>query len=446
MDYDVTIVIACYNEEEVLEENVKEIERVMNQTLYSYELVLVDDCSSDKTRDLIVKIAENKSNMRYVLHEQNVGRGGTVSDGIKIAKGRIVGFLDIDLEVHARYIPSMILAINDGYDVVTGHRIYKVTLEPIGFLRHILSLGYRRLMRFFLGVPLEDTETGYKFFNRQKILPLIEKTKNKGWFWDTEVMALSYYEGLKIKEIPCLFLRSPDKKSSVKIFKDSYDYFVALCKFKRIMATTRGKRSIIYSYPLIYRFFMRLIYGSNFKARYEAIVRYIPEGASVVDVCCGDCYLYHRYLKFKNVDYLGLDINPCFVSNAVKNECKARTFDINNDPLPLAEYVIMLSSLYQFIPRQKIILDKLFASATERVIVSEPIRNLSDSKNPIVSFIAKRSANPGTGDIMKRFNEKSLLQLFNGYREELKAKFKTKGGREMVAVFDVRESRKKDEI
>ncbi len=233
MDYDVSIVIACYNEVGLLEESVREVVKTMEQTKYSYELMFIDDCSQDATRDLIKKIVKDKPNMSYVFHEVNVGRGQTVTNGIKRAKGRIVGFLDIDLEVHSRYIPAMLLAIDDGYDIATGFRIYKVIFDPSYFIRHILSHGYRKLMRAILRIPLHDTETGYKFFNREKILDILDKTENKEWFWDTEIMALSHYAGLKIIEIPCLFIRRLDKESSVNVFKDSMDYFIELINFRR---------------------------------------------------------------------------------------------------------------------------------------------------------------------------------------------------------------------
>ncbi len=436
IDLDVSIIIACYNEEDILEENVREIQRVMGQTIYSYELIFIDDASEDKTRDLIIEITKNNPNMQYYFHKKNIGRGGTVIDGIKMAKGKIVGFLDIDLEVHARYIPSTIDAINSGYDVATGYRFYKVSLHPVSFLRHVLSIWYRRLAGLLLGLPLEDTETGYKFFNREKILPIIEKTENTRWFWDTEVMVLSYYGGLKIKEIPCLFIRRPDKKTSVKIFRDSFDYFFELWKFNKKIQTGKN-RGILYWHPLFYRLFMKIIYGRNFKARYEAIAKYIPEGASVVDVCCGDCYLYHNYLKFKKIDYLGLDVNPTFIVDAIRKGLKARLFDIENDPLPKADYIILQACLYQFIPRQNIILDKIFNSATKRIIISEPIHNLSNSKNPIIFFMAKIFAGLLIGSTTKRFDEKSLMELFAIYGDRLKTQFNIRGGREKIGIFEI---------
>lgn len=437
MEYDVSIIIACYNEEPLLEQSVKELRQVMDQTRYSYELIFVDDCSKDKTREIIKRIVLGQQNMRFLFHEKNKGRGGTVKDGIKMASGRIVGFLDIDLEVHARYIPSMIQAIINGYDVVTGYRFYKVDLNPVSFLRHVLSIGYRKIMKQALKLPLNDTETGYKFFNREKILPVLEKTMNQGWFWDTEIMALAYYAGLKIIEIPCLFIRRTDKVSSVKIFKDSFDYLIALRSFKKEMFV-KDHLSYIYRHPFIYQLAMRLLYGKNFYSRYKAIAEIIPEDSTVIDVCCGDCYLYRNYLKRKNINYLGLDINPIFVNKAKEKGINARVFDLHRDELPTAPYIILQASLYQFIPEHKKIIEKLLYSASKNLIIAEPIRNLSDSKCKLISYFAKKAANPGTGDMEKRFNEKSLTEVFYQYGKQLKTRFKIDGGREMIGIFEIK--------
>lgn len=228
--YDLSIIIACYNEEGLLEDSIRDIEYVMCHTKYTYELIFIDDCSRDKTRDVIKRLAKDKQYMKYVFHEKNVGRGGTVCEGIRMARGKVVGFLDIDLEVHARYIPSMLWAIKDGYDIATAHRVYKI--HPGAIPRHVLSMAYRKLLSHFLKTKLIDTETGFKFFNREKILSIIDACKNKGWFWDTEVMILSERGGLKIKEIPCLFLRRVDKISSVNVIYDSFVYLINLWKFK----------------------------------------------------------------------------------------------------------------------------------------------------------------------------------------------------------------------
>ncbi len=227
------MVVACYNEEPHLEESVDEIVRTLDATHYSYEVIFIDDLSSDGTRRIIERITDGHLNRTRVFHERNVGRGGTVQEGFLLARGRIVGFLDIDLEVHSRYIPSMIQAIDDGHDGATAYRVYKVGLRPDHLLRHVLSRGYRVLCRAFLRVPFRDTETGYKFFDRAAILPVLERLEHKGWFWDTEIMVQAHLHGLKIAEIPCLFLHRSDKASTVRVFRDVFSYLAALVRFRR---------------------------------------------------------------------------------------------------------------------------------------------------------------------------------------------------------------------
>ncbi|MCL4416781.1 MAG: glycosyltransferase [Actinobacteria bacterium] len=230
MQYDLSIVIPCYNEEKILEESVNELEKVLKRTIYKYELIFIDDYSHDSTTELIKKISKNKPYISYYFHNKNIGRGGTVCEGIKKAKSQIVGFLDIDLEVHARYLPSMVQAAEEGYDIATAHRISKFTIYSL--YRNISHTIYHWITKYYLNIPLNDTEAGFKFFNRQRILPIIDKTINKHWFWDTEVMAISYFNNLKIKEIPCLFIRRKDKKSTVRPWQDCREYINEVLKFK----------------------------------------------------------------------------------------------------------------------------------------------------------------------------------------------------------------------
>jgi len=230
---DLSLVLACYNEEQVLEQSVAEIVGVLDNTRYSYEVIFVDDCSQDRTRELIDQAIARYPDKRMskIFHEENQGRGGTVADGIRASRGDVAGFIDIDLEVHARYIPSCVDAVRNGADIATGRRVYKLTLRSLD--RYAMSAGYVWLVRKILGVNLNDTEAGYKFFKKERILPLLDEIEDRRWFWDTEVMVRSYYEGYEIVEIPCLFLRRFDKASTVHPLSDTVDYFRKLWRFRK---------------------------------------------------------------------------------------------------------------------------------------------------------------------------------------------------------------------
>jgi glycosyltransferase involved in cell wall biosynthesis len=232
---DVSLVIACYNEEPVLAANVREVMDVLDRTPYRYEIILVDDGSSDATVAIIEELARCHACVRYLLHPVNMGRGRSVTDGIRLARGQAVGFIDIDLQTPARYLPCLIREIERGAVVAIASRIYKLT--PAAFGRWILSKGYMVLSSLVLGLERRDTETGCKVFRREAILPILNEVEDSHWFWDTETMALAACRGLKIAEVPTVFLREASDRSSVKIFRDVLHYAVNLLRFRRRMAS-----------------------------------------------------------------------------------------------------------------------------------------------------------------------------------------------------------------
>ena len=228
---ELSIVLACYNEEGHINKSVSELIEFLENTKLKYELILINDCSKDKTKQEIKKLVKKYHVIKWKNHEKNIGRGGTVAEGIMMSKGKIVGFIDIDLEISPEYILPAYIQIKKGYDIVTANRIYKFNTRKI--MRWITTKGYNILVRNMLNVPFTDTEAGFKFFNKKKIIPILKEIKDKKWFWDTEIIVRSYYKGYKIKEIPTLFIRKSNKISTVNLFKDSLDYFKNLIIFRK---------------------------------------------------------------------------------------------------------------------------------------------------------------------------------------------------------------------
>src|SRR3989344_723588 len=244
--YDLSLVIACYNEEGFLRESVGKIASVLDDSVFSYELIFIDDNSLDHTKEIVASLVKKTPRSRAVYHAVNEGRAEAIRDGIVLARGRVVGFIDIDLEVSPVYIPRFVrMILRNHADVVIGLRVYREGL--LSLHRSVLSRGYSWLVRSMLGIPYKDTETGYKFFDRKSILPVLAKTTHKGWFWDTEIMALAYYQGLRVIETPVLFVRRFDKKSSVHLIRDTIHYFLNLLAFRKHLAVTHS--SPVVSYP-----------------------------------------------------------------------------------------------------------------------------------------------------------------------------------------------------
>jgi hypothetical protein len=230
---ELSLVLACYNEAEHLEKSFAEIRETLEGLHRPFEVVFVDDRSRDRTPEMLRDLIASHPNLelRLILHERNRGRGATVTDGFRAARGTILGFLDVDLEVHCRYIPSLIRAIEKGADIATVRRIYAFQLRSLD--RYFMSRGYSHLVRALLGVHLHDTETGYKFFRRESVLSLLDEITDEGWFWDTEFMVRAARRGLHVVEIPGAYVRREDKASTVRGLRDSLRYFRRLLAFRR---------------------------------------------------------------------------------------------------------------------------------------------------------------------------------------------------------------------
>jgi hypothetical protein len=178
---------------------------------------------------------------------------------------------------------------------------------------------------------------------------------------------------------------------------------------------------------------MRALYGFSFRGRYRALAELVPADAEVFEACAGDAYLYQHFLKPKGVRYQGGDLNAGFVEHARRRGIAFVRHDLMRDPIPSVDYVVLQASLYQFMPDEHTVVDKLLQAARKAVIIAEPIRNLASSRSRLVRAIARSSANPGDGHKGRRFDERSLDAFFQTYfASDVLTAFQAPGGREKV--------------
>jgi hypothetical protein len=148
--------------------------------------------------------------------------------------------------------------------------------------------------------------------------------------------------------------------------------------------------SPIYWSPFLYRTVMRALYGAQLEERYRVVDRLIPDGARVVELCCGCGYLYERYLRSRGIDYFGIDLLPAMMRRLRRMGARVEQGDVATAALPPADYTIMLGSLYHFHPREAHLLRRMAANGTG--IVLEPISNLSQSTNPVIQLLARSAS------------------------------------------------------
>ncbi|MCZ6688646.1 MAG: glycosyltransferase [Planctomycetota bacterium] len=230
---ELSLILPCYNEAGILEQSVQEILSTLDSAAIRHEILFVDDASRDGTTQVIRRIlrANPERSMRLITHSVNRGRGRCVTEGIRSAVAPLVGFLDVDLETHCRHIPRAMDRLREGADLVVASRRPRVDWKSLH--RQVLSRGYNRLVRSLLRLPYCDTEAGFKFFRRDRILPILGQIEASGWFWDTEVVALCHHADFRIEEMACPFVRRSDHPSTVRPVRDSLAYLRSLIRFRR---------------------------------------------------------------------------------------------------------------------------------------------------------------------------------------------------------------------
>lgn len=228
----VSIILPCYNEAGHLEKSVKILGLEAGNFNFGYEFIFVEDRSKDNTRELLKKLEPSIKNAKFVYHDTNKGRGAAVKSGFEAAKGNIIGFIDIDLEVSPRYIVQFVEALKT-YDAAIGNRKYFSDSVFRAVIRDTVSNYYSALNRKILKHSYRDTEAGYKFFRREPLAEFFKLPSNDHWFWDTEFMMYCFNKKLKVAEIEVDFLRDQTKKSTVNVITDSFYYLQELMKYRK---------------------------------------------------------------------------------------------------------------------------------------------------------------------------------------------------------------------
>ncbi|MBI2617084.1 glycosyltransferase family 2 protein [Candidatus Gottesmanbacteria bacterium] len=206
---DLTIVLPVLNEEDIIENISHKIKKVLDQNNITYELVLVENGSTDKTWDVLKKIAKENTHFRIIRAKR--GYGSAVYKGLMVASGKYVCYMPSDGQVDEKIIPILFSEIKERkFDLV---KIKRVNRE--NFIRYIRSKIYNKLARLFLPIDVEDINGSPRIFlrDRLKVLSLTYADS----FIDTEFAVKAHYLDWKIKEIPMRNLDRAGGKSTVRI-------------------------------------------------------------------------------------------------------------------------------------------------------------------------------------------------------------------------------------
>jgi glycosyltransferase involved in cell wall biosynthesis len=193
----VSIVIPCYNEMSTIAEI---LDRVSQSEVPDKEIIVVDDCSTDGTREWLQSAAEGRG-IRLILHETNLGKGAAIRSGVQHAIGDVLLIQDADLEYDPTEYPNLIDPIANGRaDVVYGSRFKGEGPHRVLFFWHRVGNGFLTLLsNAFTNINLTDMETCYKVF-RMDVIRSIEIEENRFGF-EPEITAKIAKAQVRIVEV-----------------------------------------------------------------------------------------------------------------------------------------------------------------------------------------------------------------------------------------------------
>lgn len=162
---DISIVIPVYNEAEDIGELHRLLKEVLEKLKKAYEIIFVDDGSSDNTTQELRRVIDNDSNVKAIKLRRNFGKALAYSVGFKQAKGDTVFTIDGDLQDDPKEIPNFLRKLEDGYDLVSGWRLKRQD----SFWKTISSRLFNNITSLLTGIKIHDMNCGYKIFKREVI-------------------------------------------------------------------------------------------------------------------------------------------------------------------------------------------------------------------------------------------------------------------------------------
>jgi len=195
-----TLVIPCYNEEKTLESCIDKVLEIQDEGL-KLELIVVDDCSKDKSRQVAAKLAERVPGMVLLHHDVNQGKGAALRTGISKATGDFVAIQDADLEYDPMDLRRLLVPLRKGEaDVVLGSRFLSHGYHRVLYFWHSMGNKFLTLLSNMLtDLNLTDMETCYKVFRRE-VIQSIPIEENRFGF-EPEVVAKIAHMRLRIYEM-----------------------------------------------------------------------------------------------------------------------------------------------------------------------------------------------------------------------------------------------------
>lgn len=231
-----SVVMPAYNEAAHIRDNLLETSRILGGFLHRYEIIAVNDGSTDETKAFIAEAARADKHIIVVDYSENHGKGYAISEGVKRASGIYTAYLDSDLELSPSMLKMYIRQLKDtDSDIVIGSKLHPDSQLNYPFRRRIMSYCYYLMLKLMFHLSVHDTQTGIKLFRTDVIKPIMNDLSVQGYAFDVEILVSAQSRGYVITEAPIVLnysrAEAPGKRRiKLKDIKRVFDDTLAIKK------------------------------------------------------------------------------------------------------------------------------------------------------------------------------------------------------------------------
>lgn len=236
MNKKLSLVLAFYNEKYICE-SYKKISTFLKRDIPQYELLLVNDGSTNSSVEQLKTLIKRDKKTRLISYKPNRGRGYAVTQGFKAAKGDYIAYLDSDLEISPIHLLDLLKRLKE-YDVVIGNKFLPQSRVKTRKVRKFASFVFNTIIRIFLQSKVQDHHVGIKGFRKKVIQLIIPYVKEERWAFDVEILYLVQKKRFSIGYIPITMTYGMEgiKLSYVRYFKDLFFFILATKKrYKKLL-------------------------------------------------------------------------------------------------------------------------------------------------------------------------------------------------------------------
>jgi dolichyl-phosphate beta-glucosyltransferase len=240
-----SVVISAYKEEKRIGKNLIEMDNFLKSKGFTYEFVIVNDGSPDKTAEVIRSYQNQIDNLRLFDNPENHGKGYGIRQGLLEAKGEYILFLDADGSTSITHLDSFLPEFKNGFDVVMGSRDIEgafVQVHQAKWKELFGDMG-NWAIRIILGLwQYPDTQCGFKMLSAKAAEEVASRMVVDRFGFDFELLILAKKLGFKIKQMPVRWLN--EEGSTVKLTGPNGYVQVLIDLFKTRMRLCTGKYKI----------------------------------------------------------------------------------------------------------------------------------------------------------------------------------------------------------